>query len=78
MDITDCDAIENLRVQVENDLGPVDMLINNAAIMSLLSFREGSHKEVRRIADVNITANYIVWIFFGYLPIYSVARHFRS
>lgn len=60
MDITDSEAIEKLRSQIENDLGPVDILINNAAILPLLSFREGSIKEVQRIVDVNITANFIV------------------
>lgn len=60
MDITDTDAIEELRKRVESDLGPVDILINNAAIIPLLSLREGTHKEVKRIVDVNITANYIV------------------
>lgn len=60
MDITDNDAIEKLRLQIENDLGPVDILVNNAAILPLLSFQKGSHEEVQRIVDVNITANYIV------------------
>lgn len=60
MDITDNNAVEQLRIKIENDLGAVDILINNAALMPLMSLREGSHQEVRRIVDVNITANYIV------------------
>lgn len=41
-------------------MGPVDILINNAGLMPLLSLREGSEKEIQRIVDVNVTSNYYV------------------
>lgn len=58
--MTDFEAVQNLRKQIEVDLGPVDILINNAGLMPLLSLREGSEKEIQRIVDVNVTSNYYV------------------
>lgn len=49
-----------LRTQIESDIGPIDILINNAALMPLLSFREGTEEEIERIIQVNITANIFV------------------
>lgn len=60
MDITDYENIEGLRLKVEKDLGPVDILINNAAILPLVSLQEGTTREIQRIVDVNLTANLIV------------------
>lgn len=39
---------------------PVDILINNAGIVPMLSLREGTDKEVERIVQVNITAQFHV------------------
>lgn len=50
----------SLRTQIESDIGPIDILINNAALMPLLSFREGTEEEIERIIQVNITANIFV------------------
>lgn len=61
IDVTDFEAVQHLRKQIEADLGPVDILISNAGLMPLLSLREGNEKEIQRIVDVNITANYYVW-----------------
>lgn len=58
--MTDYEAVQTLRKQIEIDLGSVDILINNAGLMPLLSVREGTEKEIQRIVDVNITANYYV------------------
>lgn len=58
--MADYEAVQTLRKQIEIDLGSVDILINNAGLMPLLSMREGTEKEIQRIVDVNITANYYV------------------
>lgn len=60
LDISDYDEALKVSAQIEKDLGPVDILVNNAAIIPLLSFREGSIKEVQRIVNVNVTGNFIV------------------
>lgn len=60
LDITDHDGAQKLCKKIEEDLAPVDILVNNAAILPLLSLREGAHEEVKRIIDVNVTANLIM------------------
>lgn len=78
MDIADFENLEKFRSQVEKDIGPIDILINNAAIIPMLSLQESTNKDILRIVDVNITANYIVKIFLilealtFYLVIHSV------
>jgi len=57
VDITDTDQIRKLKIQIEEDISPVDILINNAGIIPMLSLREGTEKEVDRIIQVNITAH---------------------
>lgn len=74
--MTDYEAVQTLRKQIEIDLGSVDILINNAGLMPLLSVREGTEKEIQRIVDVNITANYYVsstvWIEIKIAPLATI------
>lgn len=60
IDVSDGSAVRALRKQIEIDIGPVDILINNAGLMPLLSLREGTEEEIERIVKVNVTANYFV------------------
>lgn len=62
MDVSDFERLQQLRKQIENDLGPVDIVISNAGLMPLLSLREGTEKEIQRIVDVNVTSNFYVSI----------------
>lgn len=59
-DISDASAVEQLRLEVQNDFGPVDILVNNAAVISLGSFMNGSYEQIKRVVDVNINAVMLV------------------
>lgn len=62
IDVADYKQINQLQKEIENDLGFVDILVNNAAILPVLSIREGSEEEIERIVKVNITSHYYVRI----------------
>lgn len=50
-----------LRKQIINDLGMVDILVNNAAILPTnLSLREGKWTSLERILKVNIHSHF--WV----------------
>lgn len=59
-DIADPSAVEKLRLEVQNDFGPVDILVNNAAVLPMGSFMSGSFEQRKRIVDVNINAVMLV------------------
>lgn len=52
--------MKKLKCDIERDIAPVDILINNAGIIPLLSLREGTEIEIERIVKINITSHYIV------------------
>ncbi|KAJ6635272.1 17-beta-hydroxysteroid dehydrogenase 13 [Pseudolycoriella hygida] len=58
VDVADVDQIKELKKNIETDIAPVDILINNAALIPLLSLREGSEMEIERIVRVNITSHF--------------------
>lgn len=55
----DADAVNQLRRDIERDMGFVDILINNAGLMPLLSLQEGTQEEVDMILKTNINSN--IW-----------------
>lgn len=59
-DISDASAVAKLRLEVEKDFGPVDILVNNAAVLPMGSFMNGSYEQIKRIVDVNINAVMLV------------------
>lgn len=52
--------IKQLSRDIEEDLGPVDILINNAGVMPAISFQEGKPEDIQRILDVNVTSQ--IWV----------------
>ena len=56
-DITDEDAAEKILSQVENCLGGLDILMNNAGVISSLPISEVSSEEWTRVFKVNVDAN---------------------
>lgn len=54
------DQVKKLKCDIEKDIGPVDILINNAGLIPLLSLREGTEAEIERIVKVNITSQFFV------------------
>lgn len=53
-DVTDRDQLVAAAERVRNELGPADVLINNAGIMLLGPFSAGQRDDYRRMIDVNL------------------------
>lgn len=64
-DVSDYEAVQKLKTDVEKSLGSVDILVNNAAVLPLLSLREGEQKDIQKIIDVNLSSHFwvITWKF---------------
>ena len=54
LDVTRRDSFESFVSQVEERLGPVDVLVNNAGIMPLGVFAEEDDATARRMIDINL------------------------
>jgi NADP-dependent 3-hydroxy acid dehydrogenase YdfG len=54
VDVTDRDSFEAFLQGVERELGPLDVLINNAGIMPLGSFVDETDVTARRMIDINV------------------------
>lgn len=61
-DVSNYEAIQKLKTDIESTLGTVDILINNAGILSGLSLREGQPKDIQKVIDVNLTSHFWVRI----------------
>lgn len=59
-DITDEPAAADAIQRVERDLGPIDILINNAGIIKRVSMRDMPVEDFRRVLDVDLTGAFIV------------------
>lgn len=60
IDVSKIEEIEELKKNVESSLGHVDILINNAGVMPVISLREGFPKDIQKIVDVNLTSHF--WV----------------
>lgn len=68
VDVSDYEAMVVLRKQIISDLGMVDILVNNAAILPTnLSLREGKWTSLERILKVNIHSHFWVSTFSIYV-----------
>jgi NAD(P)-dependent dehydrogenase (short-subunit alcohol dehydrogenase family) len=54
LDVTDRASFEHFLDETERQLGPVDVLVNNAGIMAVTPFAEESDESVRRQLDINV------------------------
>ncbi len=54
LDVTDLDAFIAVVARVERDLGPVDVVVNNAGIMPLGAFLDQSPRSDRAQMDINV------------------------
>jgi NAD(P)-dependent dehydrogenase (short-subunit alcohol dehydrogenase family) len=59
-DVSDWDAVEKMARQVEKDLGAVDLLVNNAAIMTTPGpIWEADPQEWDRVMDINLNGAFL-------------------
>ncbi|XP_063709077.1 estradiol 17-beta-dehydrogenase 11-like [Culicoides brevitarsis] len=65
-DVSSLSDIENLRTCIERDLGPVDMVVNNAAILYCKSIEEENPKVLQKLMDVNTMS--LFWTTRVFLP----------
>jgi NADP-dependent 3-hydroxy acid dehydrogenase YdfG len=54
LDVTNQVSFETFLVDVERELGPLDVLINNAGIMPIGPFTEESDETARALVDINV------------------------
>ncbi|HET6876416.1 MAG TPA: SDR family oxidoreductase [Jatrophihabitans sp.] len=54
LDVTDPESFESFLDHVENEMGPLDVLVNNAGIMPLGALHEEEHRVSRRLVEINV------------------------
>src|SRR5829696_5258407 len=59
LNVTDKDSIERFLDETEKQLGPVDVLVNNAGIMQLGRFWEEDDATAQRMVDINLHG--VIW-----------------
>lgn len=59
-DVTDEDAVIRSIKQIEQDLGVIDILINNAGIIQRIPMLETSSSDFRKIIDIDLTGPFIM------------------
>lgn len=60
MDVANYDEIVALKEKIQADLGEVDILINNAALLPKISLLQGNPEDILRIFKVNLVAYFYV------------------
>ncbi len=55
-DLRDLDSLDVLVSRAETELGPIDILVSNAAVARLAPFTEFDDTELREMVDVNLVA----------------------
>lgn len=69
VDVADMASVKRLKEDIVREMDQtVDILINNAALMPLVSLEEGTDDEIERIIRVNVTSHFFVSIF----PIFNL------
>lgn len=59
-DVTDQNAVNAMIASVNSELGPIDMLVNNAGIFEYVTLQQTTLDHWRRTLDANLTGMYIV------------------
>ncbi len=64
-DVTDEQAVEQAIASIEKEVGPIDILINNAGIIMRTPIIEMSAADFRKVVDVDLTGPFIVSKYVG-------------
>ena len=59
-DVTNEDAVNAMVAQIEQEVGVIDVLVNNAGIIKRIPMIEMSAKDFRQVIDVDLNAPFIV------------------
>jgi gluconate 5-dehydrogenase len=59
-DVTDEDSVSTSIEQIEREVGPIDILINNAGIIMRTPILEMSAADFRKVVDIDLTGPFIV------------------
>jgi gluconate 5-dehydrogenase len=59
-DVTNEGEVESAIAMIENEIGPIDILINNAGIIKRIPASEMSAQEFKEVIDVDLVAPFIV------------------
>lgn len=62
VDVSDSKQVQEVKKEINADLGIVDILVNNAGLMPKTSLREDDTDTIRRVMDVNILSHF--WVKF--------------
>jgi short-subunit dehydrogenase len=62
VDVSNFEAFQELRQNISRDFDgqTIDILINNAGILSAISLNEGHHTQIQKVIDVNLTSHF--WV----------------
>lgn len=66
VDVTNREKVLDTAKKVQNEVGDITILVNNAGIMPQHEMLKHSEKEIRLIFDINVLAHY--WMFEAFLP----------
>ncbi len=66
-DVSDIEANKRIAKEINENIGPVDILINNAGIVVGKYFHEHSHDDIRRTMDIN--SNAMMHLALEFLPL---------
>ncbi|WP_461205869.1 gluconate 5-dehydrogenase [Clostridium sp. DL1XJH146] len=59
-DVTDEEAVKEMVSDIENTLGMIDILINNAGIIKRIPMHEMSTEDFKQVIDIDLTAPFIM------------------
>jgi gluconate 5-dehydrogenase len=60
LDVTDEKAVERMIPQIEREVGPIHILVNNAGIIKRIPILEMKAEEFRQVLDVDLTGPFIM------------------
>ena len=59
-DVSDEEGVNAMVAQIEQELGTIDVLVNNAGIIKRIPMIEMTAEEFRQVVDIDLTAQFIV------------------